>query len=39
MDWRHILFMLFLVAVGYWLGGKWPGLLGKVPVIGGAISP
>lgn len=39
MDWRHIAFMALLLVVGYWLGGKFPGLLAKVPGVGGAISP
>lgn len=38
MDWRHILFGVLLLAVGYWAGGKWPGLLSNVPVVGGALS-
>lgn len=39
MDWRHWIAMFLVLAVGYWLGGKFPGLLAKVPGVGGTISP
>jgi len=36
MDWRHLIVGFLLIVAGYWLGGKYPGLLNKFT--GGAVS-
>jgi hypothetical protein len=28
-DWRHLLVMFLVFAAGYWVAGKYPGLLTK----------
>ncbi len=34
MNWKHYLGIVALLVVGYWLGGKYPGFLSKVPMVG-----
>lgn len=36
IDWRHIILFVLILAGGYWLGSKYPGMLSKVT--GGAVS-
>lgn len=33
MRWSHILILFGAAVVGYWAGGKYPGLLAKVPLL------
>jgi hypothetical protein len=34
MDIRHVLGMVVILALGYWLGRKYPGALAGIPVLG-----
>lgn len=34
MDMRHLLGAVVILAVGYWLGRKYPGMLAGIPIIG-----
>lgn len=34
MDIRHVLGMVVILALGYWLGRKYPTALASIPVLG-----
>jgi hypothetical protein len=34
MDMRHIIVLVAVLALGYWLGRKFPSVLAGVPVLG-----
>lgn len=36
MDFKHIIVAVLFVLLGYWLGGKYPGMLSKFT--GGAVA-
>lgn len=29
MDWRHWIGLALILVLGYWLGGKYPGMIAK----------
>ena len=31
---HHMLALVVVLILGYWLGGKFPGMLSKIPIIG-----
>jgi len=36
--WQHWLLILVVLFVGYWLGGKYPGKLAGLPLVGGLLG-
>ena len=36
MGWQHYIGMALILVLGYWLGQKYPGMIGKLT--GGAVS-
>lgn len=37
MDWKHLLVLVAVLALGYYLGMKYPTALSGVPVIGNVL--
>lgn len=38
MDWKHFAIAVVVLAVGFWLGKKYPNALAGVPVVGPLVS-